>query len=115
MNLTDKIYIAGHRGLVGTALMRNLTIPSTLRGRALKGIKVGGRVKCIVAVDARYFRSTEAGTPLGDPSKARNKLGWTPRISFAELVAEMVREDLKTAEHDELAKKHGYKAMDYHE
>ncbi|MDQ1316099.1 MAG: GDP-mannose 4,6-dehydratase [Pseudomonadota bacterium] len=71
--------------------------------------------KCIVAVDPRYFRPTEVETLLGDPSKAKNKLGWTPKISFDELVAEMVREDLKAAERDELVKKHGYKAMDYHE
>jgi GDPmannose 4,6-dehydratase len=69
----------------------------------------------IVAVDPRYFRPTEVETLLGDPTKAKSKLGWTPRISFAELVAEMVREDLKSAERDELIKKHGYKAMDYHE
>ncbi|MHB8916084.1 MAG: GDP-mannose 4,6-dehydratase [Thiobacillus sp.] len=71
--------------------------------------------KCIVAVDPRYFRPTEVETLLGDPSKAKQKLGWTPKISFAELVAEMVREDLKAAERDELIKKHGYQAMDYHE
>jgi len=71
--------------------------------------------KCVVAVDPRYFRPTEVETLLGDPSKAKQKLGWTPKISFAELVAEMVREDLKAAERDELVKKHGYKAMDYHE
>ena len=71
--------------------------------------------QCIVAVDPRYFRPTEVETLLGDPSKAKNKLGWTPKISFDELVAEMVREDLKAAERDELVKKHGYKAMDYHE
>ena len=69
----------------------------------------------IVAVDPRYFRPTEVETLLGDPAKAKNKLGWTPKISFDELVAEMVREDLKAAERDELVKKHGYKAMDYHE
>ncbi len=71
--------------------------------------------KCIVAVDPRYFRPTEVETLLGDPNKAKSKLGWTPKISFDELVAEMVREDLKSAERDELIKKHGYKAMDYHE
>jgi len=71
--------------------------------------------KCIVAVDPRYFRPTEVETLLGDPSKAKNTLGWTPKISFDELVSEMVREDLKAAERDELVKKHGYKAMDYHE
>jgi GDPmannose 4,6-dehydratase len=71
--------------------------------------------KCIVQVDPRYFRPTEVETLLGDATKAREKLGWTPRISFAELVAEMVREDLKAAERDELVKKHGFKAMDRHE
>ncbi|MCE1227377.1 MAG: GDP-mannose 4,6-dehydratase [Geobacteraceae bacterium] len=71
--------------------------------------------KVIVQVDPRYFRPTEVETLLGDASKAREKLGWTPKISFKELVAEMVREDLKTAERDELVKKHGYQAFDYNE
>jgi GDPmannose 4,6-dehydratase len=71
--------------------------------------------KCIVAVDPRYFRPTEVETLLGDPSKARTQLGWTPKITFHELVAEMVAADLKAAERDELVTKHGYKAMDYHE
>ena len=78
-----------------------------------KGHDANGKV--IVAVDPRYFRPTEVETLLGDPSKAKTKLGWTPKTSFADLVAEMVREDLKAAERDELVKKHGYKAMDYHE
>jgi GDPmannose 4,6-dehydratase len=71
--------------------------------------------KCIVAVDPRYFRPTEVETLLGDATKARTKLGWTPKITFKQLVAEMVREDLKSSERDELVKKHGYKAMDYNE
>jgi GDPmannose 4,6-dehydratase len=70
---------------------------------------------CIVAVDPRYFRPTEVQALLGDATKARTKLGWQPRTSFRELVAEMVREDLKSAERDELVKKHGYSAYDYHE
>jgi GDPmannose 4,6-dehydratase len=70
---------------------------------------------CIVAIDPRYFRPTEVETLLGDPTKAQTKLGWRPRISFGELVAEMVREDLKSAERDELVKRHGYPAYDYHE
>jgi GDPmannose 4,6-dehydratase len=78
-----------------------------------KGFDAQGR--CICAVDPRYFRPTEVETLLGDPTKAREKLGWTPRTTFAELVAEMVREDLKSAQRDELVKKHGYKAMDHHE
>ena len=71
--------------------------------------------ECVVQVDARYFRPTEVETLLGDPTKAKQKLGWTPKITFPELVSEMVREDFKSAQRDELIKKHGYQAMDYHE
>ncbi|SEK26353.1 GDP-mannose 4,6-dehydratase [Nitrosovibrio tenuis] len=71
--------------------------------------------RVIVRVDPRYFRPTEVETLLGDPTKAREKLCWAPRTSFKELVREMVREDLKSAERDELVKKHGFAAYDYHE
>jgi len=71
--------------------------------------------KCIVSVDPRYFRPTEVETLLGDPSKAKAKLGWEPKITFDELVKEMVREDLKSAERDELVKRHGYYTNAYHE
>ncbi|MCH7637130.1 MAG: GDP-mannose 4,6-dehydratase [Proteobacteria bacterium] len=74
---------------------------------------LGGRV--IIRVDPRYFRPAEVETLLGDASRARSKLNWTPRISFEELVAEMVREDLKSAERDEVVKRHGYPAYNYHE
>ena len=70
---------------------------------------------CIVSVDPRYFRPTEVETMLGDASKAKKKLGWVPKTSFEELVQEMVREDLKAAERDELVKRHGYHVNDYHE
>ncbi|WP_153133216.1 GDP-mannose 4,6-dehydratase [Dechloromonas hortensis] len=69
----------------------------------------------IVEVDPRYFRPTEVETLLGDPSKAKEKLGWQPRTAFAELVAEMVREDLNSAKRDELVKHHGFNAFNYHE
>lgn len=78
-----------------------------------KGYDESGR--CIVAVDPRYFRPTEVETLLGDPSKAKTKLGWSPKVRFEELVAEMIREDLRTAERDELVRKHGYSVYDYHE
>ena len=71
--------------------------------------------RTIVKVDPRYFRPTEVESLLGDPSKAKAQLGWTPKISFQELVEEMVREDLKSAERDELVKKSGYNAFDYYE
>lgn len=70
---------------------------------------------CIVSVDPRYFRPTEVETLLGDASKARERLGWQPKITFEDLVKEMVVEDLKTAKRDELVKRHGYYANTYHE
>ena len=70
---------------------------------------------CIVAVDARYFRPTEVETLLGDPSKAKEKLGWEPKITFEDMVHEMMENDLQLAKRDSLVKKHGYKAFDYHE
>jgi len=83
------------------------------QGVAEKGYDELGR--CVVAVDPRYFRPTEVETLLGDATKARTQLGWTPRTTFRQLVAEMVREDLKSSERDELVKKHGYSAYDFHE
>jgi GDPmannose 4,6-dehydratase len=71
--------------------------------------------RTIVRVDPRYFRPTEVETLLGDPGKARAKLGWTPRIRFPDLVAEMVREDLRLARRDALIKAAGYRAFDYRE
>jgi GDPmannose 4,6-dehydratase len=71
--------------------------------------------RIIVRVDPRYFRPTEVETLLGNASKAKKKLGWAPKTTLQELVREMVREDLKSAERDELVKKHGFVAFDYHE
>jgi GDPmannose 4,6-dehydratase len=71
--------------------------------------------KVLVEVDPRYFRPTEVETLLGDSSKAREKLGWTPEITLEDMVAEMVREDLKIAERDELLKREGFKVFDYNE
>jgi GDPmannose 4,6-dehydratase len=83
-------------------------------GLAERGYDAATR-RCIVAVDPRYFRPTEVDTLLGDPSKARAKLGWAPRISFQSLVKEMVEEDLKAAERDALCHQAGYRVFDYHE
>jgi GDPmannose 4,6-dehydratase len=71
--------------------------------------------KCLVAVDPRYFRPTEVETLLGDPSKARERLGWKPRITLREMVAEMVRADLRDAERDSLCKSHGFPVFDCNE
>jgi GDPmannose 4,6-dehydratase len=90
-----------------------ITIGWKGEGEAEKGYDANG--KCIVAVDPRYFRPTEVETLLGDATKARVKLGWQPKIRFHELVSEMMREDLKAAERDELVKKHGFATYAYHE
>ncbi|MDE2435251.1 MAG: GDP-mannose 4,6-dehydratase [Sphingomonadales bacterium] len=68
-------------------------------------VKVGD---VIVRVDPRYFRPAEVETLLGDPAKAKNKLGWVPEITAQEMCAEMVAEDLKTARRNALLKQHGY-------
>ncbi len=75
-------------------------------------VKVGDT---IVKVDPRYFRPTEVETLLGDPTKAKEKLGWVPKTSLAELVQEMVQADYTAAKRDALVKMAGFKAFDYHE
>jgi GDPmannose 4,6-dehydratase len=69
----------------------------------------------IVRVDPRYFRPTEVETLLGDPSKAKTKLGWVPKTTFSELVTEMVQADFESAKRDSLVKSHGFSTFDYHE
>ena len=69
----------------------------------------------IVKVDERYFRPTEVETLLGDSTKAKTKLGWSPKITFNELVSEMVKEDFNAAKRDQLIKDHGYDTLNYHE
>ena len=71
--------------------------------------------KCIVAVDPRYFRPTEVETLLGDASKAKRQLGWTPRTTFRELVVEMMQADMRIAERDELIRSHGFRYFTPHE
>lgn len=84
------------------------------RGVEERGVDSGsGRV--LVRIDPRYFRPTEVDTLLGDASKAHAKLGWTPRVGFAELVHEMVAADLEHAKRDALIAHHGYKVPSPHE
>ncbi len=71
--------------------------------------------KTIVAVDPKYFRPTEVETLLGDPSKAKQKLGWEPEITFEEMVKEMVKVDLEEAKKDHLCQTHGYNTFSYNE
>jgi GDPmannose 4,6-dehydratase len=69
----------------------------------------------LVEVDPRYFRPTEVETLLGDSTKAKEKLGWVPEITLDDMVAEMVRGDLRIAERDELCRREGFETFDYHE
>ncbi len=78
-----------------------------------QGVDQHGTV--VVAVDPRYFRPAEVETLLGDASKARRELGWSPRTDFRTLVEEMAVEDLKAAERDALVTLHGYAAYNFHE
>jgi len=72
-----------------------------------KGINIANG-KTIVSIDPRYFRPTEVETLLGDPTKAKEKLGWVPEIKFEELVKEMVKADLEEAKRDELCQRAGF-------
>lgn len=93
------------------AAAKELGMSVTWKGEGVdeKGYDESGN--CIVEVDPRYFRPTEVETLLGDATKAKELLGWTPKVSFAELVAEMARADLIEAEFDLKVKAHGHKAM----
>lgn len=84
-------------------------------GSGLNETGTDGSGKEIVKVDPRYFRPTEVETLLGDPTKAKQKLGWECKTSFIQLVEEMVQEDLALAKRDAMIKEKGYKSFDYKE
>ena len=69
----------------------------------------------VVEIDPRYFRPTEVDILMGDPSKAKGKLGWQPRVGFMELVKMMVESDIEEAKKDLFCKTEGFKAFNYHE
>jgi len=95
---------------------KELNIEITWKGRGVneKGFDKKTNNQ-IVAVDPKYFRPTEVETLLGDPLKAKQKLGWEPEISFQELVTEMVKHDLVLAKKDHLCQTHGFDTFDYNE
>jgi GDPmannose 4,6-dehydratase len=71
--------------------------------------------RTLVRVDSRYFRPTEVETLLGDPTKAKQKLGWVAEVTFDELVTEMVAADLDAAKRDAMISKEGYKIYNHNE
>jgi GDPmannose 4,6-dehydratase len=89
-------------GVGETGRIRRLIAGSNLAGNIAPG-------QIIVKVDPRYFRPTEVETLLGDPSKAKAKLGWQPRISFPTLVEEMAQGDLELAEREMHIRSTGFK------
>lgn len=97
------------------AAARELGMSISWKGKGVEERGYDERGNAIVAVDPRYFRPAEVATLLGDAGKAREKLGWVPRTSFAELVAEMIREDLRSAERDALVRENGYAVFECHE
>ena len=96
----------------GEAEVGRVTKVEAVNGEVLASCKVGD---VIVKVDPRYYRPTEVETLLGDPAKAKAKLGWTPKTTLAELVREMVMSDYTSAKRDSLVKQAGFQAYDYHE
>jgi GDPmannose 4,6-dehydratase len=94
------------------AVGKELGIKLTWRGSGAKEEGLDAKGRRIVAVDPRYFRPAEVDSLLGDASKARKKLGWRPKVKFGELVSEMVQQDLKLAQKDELVKSHGHRVLD---
>ena len=98
-----------------TAVAKELDITVNWSGSGVDEVGTDQKGNVIVRVDPRYFRPAEVETLLGDATKAKQKLGWVPKTTFAELVREMTQEDFKAAERDALVKKHGYATYDYHE
>jgi GDPmannose 4,6-dehydratase len=92
-----------------------LEMPITWKGKGTDECGYDPDGRCIVRVDERYFRLAEVETLLGDASKARRKLGWVPRTTFEELVAEMIAEDLAIAQRDSLVERNGYRVPAFHE
>ena len=80
-------------------------IVASIEGDKAPALKMGD---VIVQIDPRYYRPTEVETLLGDPSKAKAKLGWVPEITLDEMIIEMVANDLDQAKQHALLQKHGY-------
>ncbi len=91
------------------AVAEQLGMKLAWRGGGVEEKAFDGHGRCVVAVDPHYFRPAEVDALVGDASKARAKLGWEPKVSFRELVAEMAAEDLRLAERDRLVSNSGYR------
>jgi len=97
------------------AAAEELGMKLTWRGHGLEEKAVDAYGSSVVVVDPRYFRPAEVDTLIGDASKARARLGWQPRTTFRETVAEMVATDLQAAERDRVVRQNGYKVAGHHD
>ena len=102
------------RDFISTAA-KEIDLKISWEGQGLEEVGYDSQGRKVVAIDPRYFRPTEVESLLGDASKAMKKLGWKPKITFKQLVTEMMSADLRDAERDELVKKHGYAPYDLSE
>jgi GDPmannose 4,6-dehydratase len=102
------------RDFVNAAAME-MGMKMTWRGHGIEEKAFNQQGRCIIAIDKRYFRPTEVDTLMGDATKAQVKLGWKPRATFRELVAEMVTADLQAAERDQLIHQNGHRVFNLHE
>lgn len=98
-----------------TLAAESIGMQLTWSGSGIDEVALDHNGQTIVAVDPRYFRPAEVETLLGDSSYAHKRLGWSPSVTFQELVKEMAEADLVAAERDQLVKKHGYDAYGNHE
>lgn len=103
------------KGIVNSLTLASASALSSTSDLPLASISALHIGETLVEIDSRYFRPTEVESLLGDATKAKEKLGWQPKVGFKELVSEMVREDLKEAERDQLCKKEGFRVMKYYE
>jgi GDPmannose 4,6-dehydratase len=88
----------------------------TWKGKGVDEVGIDSKTgDSVVRIDSRYFRPTEVESLLGDPTKARQKLGWSAEVTFEELVAEMIEADLEDAKRDALVAKEGFKVYSHHE
>ena len=133
MNKEIKIYIAGHNGMVGSAIWRALEKKgyNNLIGKSSKELDLRNQqavVKScdnpeyqiqvgteVLSVDPKYYRPTEVDLLVGDPTKANTKLGWIPEYNLKSLVKDMMSSDIKLMKQDQYLKDGGYKTLNFFE
>jgi GDPmannose 4,6-dehydratase len=99
-----------------TRAAQELGMPLTWRGTGVEEHATNSATgDIVVRIDPRYFRPTEVDTLLGDASKARRQLEWSPQVGFDELVREMVESDWQLAQRDALVEREGFAAYKHHE